>query len=132
MTKLRDHRYTSDELLIAIDHLDVTELRPFVSSVLARTARRLAPHLEARESELLEQINRSLPPQAEERYRQLITIRQAEALTPAELEELLSLTEQDETLQAERAKYLADLAKMRGVPLSRLMTELGIEPIPVE
>lgn len=132
MTDLRTHRYTSDELLRAIDHLDVAELRPFLSSVLARTARRLAPHLEARESELLEQINRTLPSQAEERYQELIKIRQAEALTPAELEELLSLTEQDEALQAERAKHLADLARVREVPLSDLMTELGIEPISVE
>ena len=121
-----------DELLKAIDHLDKAELRPFISQVLARTARRLAPHLERRESELLERINRALPPETEERYRQLIATRQAKELTPAELEELLNLTDRAERLQAERIRHLADLAQLRGVSLTGLMEELGIEPLPVE
>lgn len=121
-----------EELLTAIDQLDVAELRPFVSQVLARTARRLAPHLERRESELIDKINRALPPEAEQRYRELIAARQAETLSPAELEELVALTDRAERLQVERLKHLVDLSRIRGVPLTDLMHELGIKPLPVE
>ena len=123
---------SSEELLRAIDHLEEAELQPFISQVLARTARRLAPHLEHRESELLEKINRALPPESEQRYRKLIAVRQAKELTPAELEELLSLTDQAERLQAERIQHLADLARIRGVSLTELMDDLGIAPLTVE
>ena len=119
-------------LLKAIDQLDTAELRPFVSQVLARTARRLAPHLEGRESELLGRINKGRLPDTERRYRQLISARHAEALSAAEMEELLGLTEQAERYQAERMKDLLALAQLRGVPVTDLMTELGIEPLPVE
>lgn len=132
MTTLHTEHPSSEELLRAIDHLEEAELRPFVSRVLARTARRLAPHLELQESELLERINRALPPESEQRYRKLIATRQAKELTPAELEELLCLTDQAERLQAERIQHLADLARLRGVSLTELMEELRIEPLPVE
>lgn len=123
---------TTEELLNAVDRLETSELRPFVSQVLARVARRLAPHLDGRESELLEKINQGLPHEAEKRYRELIAARQAETLTSAEMEELMSLTHRAEVIQAERVRHLADLAELRGVSLTKLMAELGIRPLPVE
>lgn len=132
MGTVRTRSPSPEELLTAIDQLDAAELRPFVSKVLARTARRLATHLERRESELIEKINRALPPEAEMRYRELIAARQAESLSSAELEELLALTDRAEHLQAERMEHLIDLAQMRGVPLTDLMHELGIKPLSVD
>ncbi len=73
-----------------------------------------------------------LPGRSEQRYRQLIAERQAEMLTPAALAELKGLTDQAEKLQAERMKHLVELAELRGAPLTDLMAELGIEPLPVE
>ncbi len=84
------------------------------------------------EAELLERIKRGLPGETEQRYRQLIAERQAEVLTPVALEELKSLTDQAEKLQVERTEHLVELAELRGVPLTDLMTELGIEPSPIE
>jgi len=121
-----------EELLNAVDRLEPSELRSFVSQVLARVARRLTPHLDRQESELLEKINQGLPHQAEKRYRELIAARQAETLTSAEMEELMSLTDHAEKIQAERVRYLAELAQLRGVSLTELMTTLGIRPLPVE
>ncbi|MCP3962125.1 MAG: STAS/SEC14 domain-containing protein [bacterium] len=132
MSTLHTARPTPQDLLKAIDQLDTSELRPFVSQVLTRTARRLAPHLEGRESELLERINKGRSPDTERRYRELIATRRNEALGAAEMEELRGLTEQAENRQAERMRDLLALAQLRGVPVTDLMTELGIEPLPVE
>lgn len=123
---------SAEELLRAVDRLDTSELRSFVSQVLARVARRLAPHLDRQESELLEKINEGLPLEDERRFRELIAARQAENLTAAEMDELMKLADQAEKNQAERLRHLADLAQLRGESLTELMTELGIRPLPVE
>ncbi len=132
MSTAQSQALSPDELLRAVDRLDKSQLRPLVAQILYRTARRLAPVLERRESELLEAINRCLPAESEKRYRQLIAERQAETLSPAALEELKRLTDQAEELQAERMAHLVSLAQLRGVSLTDLMTELGIEPSPIE
>ena len=132
MSTAHSQALSADELLRAVDRLDKSQLRPFVAQILYRTARRLAPHLERREGELLEAINRGLPAESEERYRELIAARQAETLTPTALEDLKCLTDQAERIQAERMAHLVELAQLRGVLLTDLMTELGIEPSPVE
>ncbi len=132
MSTAHSHALSPDELLRAVDKLDKSQLRPLVAQILYRTARRLAPVLGRRESDLLEAINRGLPAESEKRYRELIAERQAGTLTPVALEELKSLTDQAETLQAERMAHLVSLAELRGVSLSDVMTELGIEPSPIE
>ncbi len=132
MNTAHSQALSPEQLLREVDRLDESQLRSFVAEILYRTAQRLAPVLDRRESELLEEINRGLPPESETRYRELIAERQAETLTAAGLEELKSLTDQAEKLQAERMAHLVSLAQLRGVSLTDLMTELGIEPSPVE
>ena len=132
MSTRHTERSSTQDLLKAIDQLHTSELQSFVAQVLARTARRLAPHLDGRESELVERIHQGWPPETESRYRELIAARQAEELSAVEMRELLSLTEQAERRQAERMKDLFALAQFRGVPLTDLMTELGIKPLAVE
>ena len=46
-------------------------------------------------------------------------------MTPAEYEELLTLVDRIELLEAERVQCLADLAQLRGVAFSDLVDELG-------
>ncbi len=58
--------------------------------------------------------------------------RRSETLSHAEHEELLSLTDDVEKWQAERVGYLVRLAELRGLSLTDLMDDLGIEPPPVE
>lgn len=132
MSTAHSQALSPEDLLREVDRLDESQLRSFVAEILSRTARRLAPVLDRRESELLEAINRGLPVESETRYRELIAERQAETISTAELEELKSLTDHAEQLQAERMAYLVSLAQLRGVSLPDLMTDLGIEPSPVE
>ncbi len=88
--------------------------------------------LERREIVLLEKINRGLPPESERRFRQLIAARQDGVIRPEELDELITLTDEAETLQVERLEHLAELARIRGKDLLTVMNDLGIEPRPVE
>ena len=88
------------------------------------------PRLPQKESELLLEINRGLPPSSAERYRELMGRRRAAELTPEEHRELLRLTNEAEQLQAERIERLAQLARLRGKPLRAVMDELGIRPSP--
>lgn len=131
-TVQRQRPISPDQLLAAIDQLDTSELRPFVSRVVARAARRIAPSLPPEESKLLQKINRGLPTDLDQRYRELVAKRRSETLSHSEHQELLRLTDDVEKWQAERVGYLVKLAERRGMSLPELMDDLGIEPPPVE
>jgi hypothetical protein len=85
-------------------------------------------NLPRQEAELLQKINRSLSQIQWERYDQLVGKRQAETLTPEELDELMALSDQIETANVRRIKYLAELARLRNTTVSALIAELGIKP----
>jgi 16S rRNA C967 or C1407 C5-methylase (RsmB/RsmF family) len=114
------------DLLKATEQLDAAEFQQFVADVLGLRARRQAPHLSATESELLLIVNRGLPENLRERYRELIGKRRQQTLAPAELEELLRLTDQVEQLEADRLAALSELAQLRQTTLPTLMANLGL------
>jgi hypothetical protein len=117
-----------DELLKGVEQLSQPELEKFVAQVIALQARRCAPSLPQTEAELLQKINQGLPLEVRKRYDELTAKRQSEMLTPddGEYEELLRLTDEVETLDAQRLEYLVKLADLRGTTLSNLMKDLGI------
>jgi len=113
-------------LLAAAERLSLPELERFVHQVIALQASRRAPHLSADETALLKRIYDTLPDDSKARLQRLITKREAEGLTIAEYEELTTLTDQLEALQAERLAALAELAQRRGTTLSGVMAQLGV------
>ena len=80
------------------------------------------------EAELLQKINQGLPAELGQRYSVLIEKRDAEELTPDEHEELLTLTEQIEQLEAQRVAFLVELARLRNTTITELIQQLGIRP----
>jgi hypothetical protein len=84
-------------------------------------------HTTLSERQLLTFVRYPIPAPIQDRYSALIERRQAEVLTPEEHEELLELTDQIEQIDAQRAEYLVSLARMRRVPVSQLVTDLGID-----
>jgi hypothetical protein len=78
------------------------------------------------EAVLLEQINEGLPPTTWERYHALKEKRHAETFTPAEHAELIRLVNEVEIWNARRLKWVAELAKLRGVPFSELVKQMGL------
>jgi len=118
----------SVEMLVqAAEQLSETELRHFTSQILALNAKRTAPSVAQAEAELLVHINGRLPEDVQRRYDELIAKRDAETLSDAEHAELLRLTKQVETFDVARVEALSQLAARRGVTLSALMRQLGIE-----
>jgi hypothetical protein len=116
-----------DVLVKAAEQLSETELRQFTSQVLALNAKRTAPSVTQEEAELLLHINGLLPEDVQRRYDELMAKRDAETLGNEEHEELLRLTKQAEAFDVARVEALSKLASRRGVTLSALMRQLGIE-----
>jgi fructose-1-phosphate kinase PfkB-like protein len=120
-----------DVLVQAAEQLSETELRHFTSQILALNAKRTAPSVAQAEAELLVHISGRLPEEVQRRYDELIAKRDAETLSDAEHAELLRLTKQVEAFDVARVEALSQLAARRGVTLSALMRQLGIE-LPVD
>jgi hypothetical protein len=116
-----------DELLKAVDDLSTPDLDNLVERALFVRARRKSPVLTAKETALLLEINRAIPPQLRDRYHHLLEKRDNEALTDAEFAELLDISNQMEAFGVERINALAKLATLRQVPLPKLMDDLGIQ-----
>jgi hypothetical protein len=119
------------ELLKAVQQLGPEEFDTFLEQALALRKPPKTATLSAREGRLLERINRGLPAEVGRRYGELARKRKRRALTADEHRELLALTHEVETRDAERAAALAQLAKMRRVPVRALMKNLGIRAAPV-
>lgn len=85
---------------------------------------------QAREAELIEAVNEGFAPPAWERYHKLLAKRRAEELSSAEQAELISMSDQIEAANVRRMEHLAELARLRSVPLTELMDQLGIKPPP--
>lgn len=81
---------------------------------------------QAKESRLLEEINRGVSETDWSRYHALIAKRQQEAIGNDDLSELTRLANQIEQLNAVRMERLAELARLRNTPLPQLMHELGL------
>jgi hypothetical protein len=82
--------------------------------------------LDAREADLLSQINLGLPPELWEQYRELLRKRDDETLAAAEQRQLVALSDQIEQANARRMAHVAELARLRGVGIKALMVDLGL------
>lgn len=78
------------------------------------------------EAELIERVRHPVPDDMQRRFSELIASREAERLTPLELDEFIRLSDQIEYLQAERLGYLAELARLRKRSVREIMSDLGI------
>jgi hypothetical protein len=115
-----------EAIIEAVKRLPLAELERLANQVIAIRAERRAPHLTADESILLARINQALPAPERARMSALIAKRDDQTMTPAELEELIALTDKLELLHADRLAALAELASLRGVTLDEVMNQLGI------
>lgn len=115
------------QLVRAVERLSPADLDDFADQVAALRARRNAPMLSDDESSLFAIINQALPESERHRLTELAGRRSDEVLTPSEHSELLELQQRLESLHAARVKALAELARFRGVTLTTVMEQLGIQ-----
>lgn len=114
------------ELLQAVEQLSQPDLEQLMFRVMNLQAGRKISHLSAKETDLLVKINQGLPLETQTRFDMLVARRQTGQITAAELQELVTLTHQIEKSDAERVRYLMELAQLRGKPLTAVMNDLGI------
>lgn len=84
--------------------------------------------LSKKESNLLSQINRGLPPDKQRRYLELREKRENEALTSDEETELSQIVESLKDIWTDRLEALLKLAKLRKTTPLQLTKQLQIEP----
>lgn len=118
---------SNPKLSQVIEQLSLAELDRFADEFTALRARLHAPVLRADESALFAIINQSLSEAERNRLATLSVTRAQEILTSDELQELLALQQQLESLHVKRIKAMTELAKLRGVTLTVVMEQLGIE-----
>lgn len=119
-------RVSTEQLLRAVDQMSPDELAAFAQRVNELRARREAALLSVDESRLLERINRSPSREQQARYAALVVRRDAGALTDDEHAELLELSDAVEVFDADRVAAVAELARIRGLPLVAMMSTLGV------
>jgi len=95
-----------DKVLDGMAQLDLSELERFAFHVNSLIARRKAPSLPKRETELLQQINRGVPVAVRQRYAVLHEKLLGETLTTEEHQEFSTLVDQIEQSDVERLKQL--------------------------
>lgn len=118
-----------EDLLRGIEQLDAQEFDQMIAVLLRLRASRRSTSLSEPESSLLLAISQSLAPDRMARYQALVSKRKAEQLEPAEQDELIRLTDEWESLTAQRMQHLIGLAAIRNIPLEQLCAELGIEAV---
>jgi hypothetical protein len=119
------------DLLQAVQQLPPEDLDAFLEQALSLRTRPRADTLSAKESRLIQRINRGIPEEVCKRFEQLVRKRKRRALTPDEHTELLRLTHEIESQDADRAAALFELSKLRRIPMRMLMKQMGITPAPI-
>ena len=117
---------SSEELLEALKELPARELDAFVHAAIALRRRAKRRRVPGKEAELLAEINKGFAASWWAKYQNLIEKRCAESLTESEERKLIQFSNQLEKRQVKRLTSLAELARLRGVTLSALMTDLGL------
>ncbi len=119
------------ELLKAVQQLGPEELDAFLEKALLLRTQQRADKLSAEESRLIKRINRGLPEAVCSRYGRLSQKRKKKSLSDKEQGELLKLTHELESRDADRAAALLELANLRRIPIRLLMKQMGIKAAPL-
>jgi hypothetical protein len=111
-----------------LSQLEDNELEEFMREISALLVRRRTEDKKTKELALLRRLNEecALPEAHWLRFESLSNKREAEELTPAEREELLQLIKEEEQLRLRRIQILGELAQLKGISLSRIAEELGV------
>ncbi|MEI6441562.1 MAG: STAS/SEC14 domain-containing protein [Nostocales cyanobacterium ELA583] len=117
---------SSEQLLQAVEQLTQPHLEQFLSQLVILHTHKKAASLLKNEAKFF------LKPDQDiiidnNNYEKLIDNTEVEILTKEEYQALLYLGEQIDKLQAQRIEYMAELAKIYGISLTKLMEKLGLE-----
>ena len=113
---------TNENLLNAVVQMPESEFNRFVEKARAlRQNGEIKQTVSLAEADLLHKINTIFPSEKRQRYNKLYTRFKDEDLSKNEYEELLELSNEFEILNAERIKFIGELAELRGQTLEEVM-----------
>ncbi len=115
---------TTENLLNAVVQMPDGEFDHFVEK--AKKLRQKEQKNSPNEADLLYKINTLFDAEKRQRYNELYAKFQAENISDKEHKELLKLSDEFEILNAERLKYIGELAVLRGHSLEKVIKDLGI------
>jgi hypothetical protein len=118
-----------EQQLIQEANLQGVSLDSYLVQILKRVVKKPKTNGKISESELLKKINLDISESEWLDYKQLIILRRAENIKEEDFQRLLILGDKIELANAERFKYLIELAQLRNVSLDKLMLDLGIQPV---
>lgn len=118
------------DLLDAVRKMTPEQFDAFLREALSARAGPKAT-LSAHETKLIKRINRGLSERLAQRYSVLSQRLRNGILTEKQHQELLGLTREAETQDADRAAALLELAKLRRMPVRALIKQMGIQAPPV-
>jgi hypothetical protein len=117
-------------LIGGFSEMPLHDLESFISGLNALVLRKRVADIGKRDKALLLKINQTvLPELSMERYIFLQDKMELENLSEPEYQELLILVTQEEKIRNKRFKYLLELSQLRGISLSELMHNLGLNPL---
>ena len=120
----------SQSLLRDADRMPVTELERFLKDINALLRRKKTQDKALRERHLLHKINRTVLNAIQtERYHILVEKLELGTMTDTEHSEFGLLADHEEKLRNQRVKYMIELAQLRDISLSQVMTSLGLIPL---
>ena len=117
-----------EDFLEGLAKSETRDIEQFMKDVGQLLAKRKAPNLSKRETELLLKINQSWSLENQKRYDFLAKKLQNETIAEDEYNELMILSEESEGMDVERLKNLLELSQLRNVSLDKLMQQLGLTP----
>ncbi|MDD1413897.1 STAS/SEC14 domain-containing protein [Dolichospermum sp. ST_con] len=117
---------SSEQLFQAVEQLTKPNLEQFLAQLVILHTHKKAASLFKNEAKLFLKTHENIIID-NNNYEKLIDNREVETLTKEEYQALLYLGEQIDKLQAQRIEYMAELAKIHGISLTKLMEKLGLE-----
>ncbi|KPA16701.1 hypothetical protein MHK_003081 [Candidatus Magnetomorum sp. HK-1] len=124
---MRTQQMLPKDMLYFINQWCSKEIELFVDQVLLIRAQKKSPGFSYQETDLLQRINEGIPFDLQQKYNKLISKRENSTLTEKEYDDLLSLIDKIEKMDAQRIAYLSQLAKIRKTTLPQIMLDLGIK-----
>jgi hypothetical protein len=112
---------TVNEILTSAQRLDPRDFEELAERIQSMRSQRLPFELTDVERRLLDKITSGVPRHKQLRFDYLIARRDAQLITPAEYQELLSLTEEIEKFDLLRLKRMSKLADLKKITLPEVV-----------
>lgn len=118
------------DLLKNVQKLNDADFEYFLSKVMTIKNPPKVKELSIEESDILEEIQTSIPLTKQIRFNYLIAKRDASSIDSSEFKELLALTNEIELADLKRLQLIHQLAVSRNITFSEALEVFNIRPIP--